>query len=181
MNIRPATEQDADAVAAIYGHHVQHGFGTFEEEPPTGAEICRRIAAVRALGLPYLVAKDDGRVAGFAYAASFRPRPAYRFTAESSVYVRPDLVGRGVGAALMGEIIAACEAMGLRQLVAVIGDSGNTASIGLHRSLGFVEIGVGKAFGRKHGRWVDIVLMQKPLNGGDSTEPTAAGLKLGES
>ena len=170
---------DAAAVGAIYGHHVLHGFGTFEEVPPTDADMAGRIAAVLKLGLPYLVAEDDdGRVLGFAYASSFRPRAAYRYTAEESVYIRPDMVGRGVGRALVGEIIRICEAMGLRQLVAVIGDSENAASRGLHRSLGFTEIGVGRAFGYKHGRWVDIVQMQRALGPGAAAEPDAEGLNL---
>ena len=158
---------------------MRHGFGTFEEIPPTDADMASRVAAVLALGLPYLVMEDAGRVLGFSYASSFRPRAAYRYTAEESVYIHPDFVGRGLGKALVSEVIAACEALGLRQLVAVIGDSANAGSIGLHRSLGFTEIGVGRAFGFKHGRWVDIVQMQKPLNGGDATLPTEPGLALG--
>ncbi len=180
MRIRRATVEDAAAVAAIYGHHVLHGLGTFEEVPPSPAEMATRIEGVLKLGLPYLVAEeDDARVLGFAYASPFRPRAAYRYTAEESVYVDPDLVGRGVGKALVAEVIRICEAMGLRQLVAVIGDSGNAASRGLHRSLGFVEIGVGRGFGFKHGRWVDIVQMQRALGPGADAAPTGAGLKLG--
>lgn len=179
MRIRSASQADAAAVAAIYGHHVLHGLGTFEEVPPSEAEIAARIAAVRTLGLPYLVAEDEaGRVLGFAYASAFRPRAAYRYTAEESVYVHPDLVGQGVGKALVAEVIAACEAMGLRQLVAVIGDSANAASRGLHRSLGFTEIGVGRAFGHKHGRWVDIVQMQRALGPGADAAPSGRGLDL---
>ena len=170
---------DAGQLAAIYGHHVLHGLGTFEEVPPNEAEIARRLAAVLALGLPYLVADDAGQVLGFSYASGFRLRAAYRYTAEESVYIHPDHLGRGLGKALVAEVIAACEALGLRQLVAVIGDSGNAGSIGLHRSLGFTEIGVGRGFGFKHGRWVDIVTMQKPLGGGDATPPSAPGLVLG--
>jgi len=165
-------------VATIYGHHVLHGLGTFEETPPVDTEMARRMAAVLALSLPYVVMEDAGRVLGFSYAAPFRQRAAYRYTAEESVYIHPDHLGRGLGRALVGEVIAACEALGLRQLVAVIGDSANAGSIGLHRSLGFVEIGVGRAFGFKHGRWVDIVQMQKPLNGGDATPPSVPGLSL---
>lgn len=179
MDIRPATEADAQALAAIYGHHVLQGFGTFEEVPPTAEEMARRRRAVAEGGLPYLVAEDGGRVLGFAYAAPFRPRAAYRFTAEDSVYVHPDAVGRGIGRAVLTAVIGACEAIGLRQLMAVIGDTGNAASLGLHRSLGFQETGIGRSVGFKHGRWVDIVWMQKPLNGGDTREPDAPGLKLG--
>jgi L-amino acid N-acyltransferase YncA len=179
VRIRSAAEADAAAVGAIYGHHVLHGFGTFEEVPPSDADMAGRIAGVLGHGLPYLVAEDDdGAVLGFAYASPFRPRAAYRYTAEESVYVHPDLVGKGVGKALVAEVIRICEAMGLRQLVAVIGDSGNAASRGLHRSLGFTEIGVGRAFGHKHGRWVDIVWMQRALGPGADAEPSARGLQL---
>lgn len=178
MIIRAATSDDAGALAAIYGHHVLHGFGTFEEEPPSPAEMETRRAAVVAKGLPYLVAEDGGQVLGFAYAAPFRPRAAYRYTVEDSVYIAPEAVGRGVGKAVLSAAIGACEALGVRQVVAVIGDSGNAASIGLHRSLGFVDAGVGRSFGFKHGRWVDIVWMQKSLNGGDETAPDTPGLRL---
>jgi phosphinothricin acetyltransferase len=136
------------------------------------------MAAVLKLGLPYLVAADGARVAGFAYASSFRPRSAYRFTAEDSVYIDPDHIGRGVGRALLSEVIARCEAMGLRQLLAVVGDAGNAASIGLHRSLGFQETGIGRAVGFKHGRWVDIVTMQRALNAGATAPPQGPGLAL---
>ncbi|RAK65426.1 GNAT family N-acetyltransferase [Phenylobacterium kunshanense] len=181
MIIRAATADDAEALAAIYGHHVLHGFGTFEEEPPSAAEMESRRAAIAGRGLPYLVAEDAGRVLGFAYAGPFRPRQAYRYTLEDSVYIAPDAVGRGVGKAVLSAVIAACEALGIRQLVAVIGDSGNAASIGLHRSLGFMDAGVGRSFGWKHGRWVDIVWMQKALNGGDQTAPVGPGARLSGS
>jgi L-amino acid N-acyltransferase YncA len=178
MIIRGAMADDADALAAIYGHHVLHGFGTFEEEPPTPAEMARRLGAVTAAGLPYLVAEDKGRVRGFAYAAPFRPRAAYRYTVEDSVYIAPDAIGTGVGRAVLSAVIDACETLGARQMVAVIGDSGNAASIGLHTALGFSHQGVGKGFGFKHGRWVDIVWMQKALNGGDNALPAGPGLSL---
>lgn len=178
MIVRAATADDAEALAAIYGHHVRHGLGTFEEEPPSPAEMETRRAAVAARGLPYLVAEDAGKVVGFAYAGPFRPRQAYRYTLEDSVYIAPEAIGKGVGRAVLSAVIAACEAIGVRQLVAVIGDSGNAASIGLHRSLGFVDAGVGKSFGFKHGRWVDIVWMQKALNGGDETPPETPGARL---
>jgi len=180
MIIRPASAADAPAVASIYGHHVLHGLGTFEEVPPSEEEISRRIAAVLDHGLPYLVAEEGKAVVGFAYAAPFRPRAAYRYTAEDSVYVAPEWIGKGVGKALVARVIAACEAKGLRQLVAVVGDSANAGSIGLHRSLGFEHAGVGRAFGFKHGRWVDIVWMQRALNGGDTDAPQIDGLTLGE-
>jgi phosphinothricin acetyltransferase len=178
MIVRAATESDAEALAAIYGHHVLHGFGTFETTPPDAAWMDARRREVQAYGLPFLVAETAGRVLGYAYASPFRPRPGYRFTAEDSVYVSPDATGKGLGRAVLSEVIAACEAFGLRQLVAVIGDSQNAASIGLHRALGFEPAGVGKSFGFKHGRWVDIVWMQKPLNGGDTRPPDGVGLAL---
>ena len=181
MIIRAATAADAEALAAIYGHHVLHGFGTFEEDPPSPAEMESRRAAIVERGLPYLVAEEDGRVLGFAYAGPFRPRQAYRYTLEDSVYIAPEAVGKGVGRAVLSAVIAECEALGIRQLVAVIGDSGNAASIGLHRSLGFTDAGVGRSFGFKHGRWVDIVWMQKPLNGGDESAPDTPGAKLSGS
>jgi L-amino acid N-acyltransferase YncA len=181
MIVRAATADDAEALAAIYGHHVLTGFGTFEEEPPSPAEMESRRAAITGRGLPYLVAEDDGRVLGFAYAGPFRPRQAYRYTLEDSVYIAPEAIGKGVGRAVLSAVIAACEALGIRQLVAVIGDSGNAASIGLHRSLGFTDAGVGRSFGFKHGRWVDIVWMQKSLNGGDQTAPDTPGVRLSGS
>jgi len=181
MIIREATSADAEALAAIYGHHVLHGLGTFEEEPPSAAEMERRRAAIADLGLPYLAAEADGRIMGFAYAGPFRTRAAYRYTLEDSVYVAPDAVGKGVGRAVLGAVVEACEALGVRQLVAVIGDSGNAASIGLHAALGFRRAGVGEAFGFKHGRWVDIVWMQKALNRGSETNPEGPGVRLSGS
>jgi phosphinothricin acetyltransferase len=178
MIIRDALDSDAPALAAIYGHHVLHGFGTFEEVPPSVQEMAARRAAIVAHGLPYLVAVRDGEVLGFAYAGPFRPRAAYRYTVEDSVYVAPQAVGQGVGKAVLEAVLISCEALGLRQAVAVIGDSENAASIALHRALDFVPAGVGKGFGYKHGRWVDVVWMQKALNGGLHTEPTTPGLKL---
>ena len=178
MIIRPAEDRDADALAAIYGHAVLHGFGTFEEVPPDAVTMEARRRDVQRRGLPWLVAEEAGRVLGYAYASPFRPRPGYRFTAEDSVYVAPDAAGRGVGRAVLAPVIAACAAVGVRQLVAVIGDSQNLASINLHRSLGFEPAGVGRGFGFKHGRWVDIVWMQKALNGGDAAAPDGPGIDL---
>lgn len=178
MIIRAATAEDAPALAAIYGHHCEHGFGTFEENPPTADDMAGRVAAVRAYGLPYLVAEVDGEIAGFAYAGPFRPRAAYRYTVEDSVYIAPDRVGQGVGKALLTQVIADCEALGLRQIMAVIGDSENAASIGLHRSLGFEVKGTMPAVGHKFGRWVDIVFMQQALNSGSRTSPDGPGLEL---
>jgi Sortase and related acyltransferases len=176
--IRASTPGDAPALAAIYGHHVLNGFGTFEEVPPSAEEMASRRQAIVDRGLPHLVADDGGQVLGFAYAGPFRPRAAYRYTVEDSVYVAPDAVGRGVGKAVLSEVLKACEAFGIRQVVAVIGDSGNAGSIGLHASLGFEHAGVGKSFGYKKGRWVDIVWMRKSLNGGDSTTPDVIGMQL---
>ena len=178
MIVREATPGDAAAVQAIYAHHVLHGWGTFEEVPPTADEIAGRIAAVQKRGLPYRVVEDDGAVRAFAYAAAFRPRAAYRFTIEDSVYVAPGAQRRGYGRAVLHAVIAACEEMGFHQMVAVIGGADNAGSIGLHRALGFEHTGVGRSVGFKHGRWVDIVWMQKALNGGEGSLPQAAGLVL---
>ena len=179
MKIREIEDRDLAAVIAIYAHHVLTGFGSFEETPPTADEMGRRVAAVRALGLPWLVAEvKEAGVVGYAYAAAFRPRPGYRFTAEDSVYVAPDAGGRGIGRALLGGVIDRCQAMGLRQLLAVIGDSGNAASIGLHRALGFDLVGIAPGVGFKHGRWVDIVWMRRAMNDGDRSAPEGEGLKL---
>ena len=179
MRVRDATPDDASALAAIYGHHVLNGVGTFEETPPSPEEMVRRQQAVSALGLPYLVAEAAEGVIGFAYASAFRPRAAYRYTAEDSVYVARGQIGRGVGRALVGEVVARCEAMGLRQLIAVIGGGENDASIGLHRALGFELKAVMPAVGFKHGRWVDIVWMQRALNAGAAAPPSGSGLDLG--
>jgi L-amino acid N-acyltransferase YncA len=179
MKIRAASEADSGALSAIYGHHVAHGLGTFEEVPPSPEEMEGRRAAVAARGLPYLVAEIDGAVAGFAYAAPFRMRAAYRYTVEDSVYIAADRMGQGVGKALLAEVIAQSEALGLRQMIAMIGDNGNAGSIGLHGALGFRHLGMFEAVGFKAGRWVDVVMMQRPLNEGDLSPPTAAGLSLG--
>lgn len=178
MIVRAATPADAYPLAAIYGHHVVHGLGTFEYEPPDAAWMDARRREVQGHGLPYVVAEQDGRILGFAYANLFRPRPGYRFTVEDSVYVAPEAIGLGVGRATLSAVLAACEPLGVRQVVAVIGDSGNAASIGLHTALGFARSGLGKSFGFKHGQWVDIVWMQKALGGGDATPPAGPGLSL---
>jgi len=178
VKIRAAAAGDAATLAAIYGHHVAHGFGTFETDPPSAEDMAARVAAVRALGLPYLVAEIDGDVAGFAYGAPFRPRASYRYTVEDSVYIGPDRLGQGIGRALLGGVIEACEALGLRQMVAMIGDSGNDRSIGLHRSMGFEPVGVFRAIGFKHGRWVDVAMMQRALNVGADSPPEGPGLPL---
>jgi len=174
LTIRPAEDGDVPAIQAIYAHHVLHGIASFEEEPPDQAEIARRMADVRARGLPYLVAEDrpgSGAILGYAYAGTYRARPAYRFTLEDSVYVLPGKGGKGIGSALLGELIDRCAALGYRQMIAVIGDSANHGSIRLHARHGFREVGVLHSVGFKHGRWVDSVYMQRPLGSGDGTLP----------
>ncbi|WP_431284232.1 N-acetyltransferase family protein [Humitalea sp. 24SJ18S-53] len=180
MILRDATAADAPAIAAIYAHHVRTGTGTFEEVPPDAADVAIRIARIQGHGWAWLVAVDekDGdegshEVLGYGYFAQYRDRSAYRFTAEDSVYVRPDVNGQGVGKAIVAALLARAEAVGFRQMVAVIGDSENVGSIGLHVSLGFRHAGTLKATGYKFGRWVDVVNMQKSLGEGDRTLPPA--------
>jgi phosphinothricin acetyltransferase len=169
--LREAAQRDVPRIAAIYAHHVRTGLASFEVEPPDEAEIARRLGDVRQRGLPYLVAEADGRVVGYAYAAPYRTRPAYRHTLEDSVYVDPACTGRGVGRALLERVVAECAARGYRQLVAVIGDSANRASIALHEACGFARVGLLPAVGFKFGRWVDSVLMQRALGDGGRTLP----------
>jgi L-amino acid N-acyltransferase YncA len=169
--IRPVEAADIPAIARIYAHAVTHGTASFELEPPSEAEMARRMAALRDGGFPYLVAEIDGALAGYAYAGPYRPRPAYRFSVENSVYVAPDAQRRGVGRALMHALIESATAKGFRQMIAVIGDSAQTPSIELHRAAGFRMIGAIQSVGHKHGRWLDTVLMQRPLGDGDSTSP----------
>jgi phosphinothricin acetyltransferase len=169
--VRDASDSDLAAIHAIYTHHVQNGLGSFEEIPPDLAEMARRRSEVLSRRLPYLAAEIDGRLVGYAYAGPYRPRSAYRFSVEDSVYVAPDIHRRGVARALLAELIARCTALGYRQMIAVIGDSANRGSIGLHASLGFREAGRLHAIGFKLGRWVDSVLMQRTLGPGDSSQP----------
>lgn len=172
MRVRDAAAADIPAIVEIYAHHVRHGTGTFEEDPPPEAEMTARLAKVQDAGCAWLVAEDEaGRVLGYGYFTQYRDRSAYRYTAEDSVYVRNDIRGQGVGKALVAALIARAEARGFRQMIAVIGDSENVGSIGLHLSLGFRQAGVLKAAGMKFGRWVDVVQMQKPLGQGDRTLP----------
>ena len=171
--MRPATPDDLPAVQAIYAHHVRRGLASFEEEPPATDEMRRRHGDVTGKGLPWLVADFGGVVAGYGYCAPYRTRSAYRYSVEDSVYVREDYHGRGVGAALLHALIERCTALGYRQLVAVIGDSAHAASINLHASCGFVRVGTLRSVGYKLGRWVDSVLMQRPLGEGDGTPPGA--------
>jgi L-amino acid N-acyltransferase YncA len=173
--IRAVAPDDLEPMRAIYAHHVAHGLGTFEETPPEAAEFVGRAAAVQALGLPWLAAELDGRIVGYGYASPYRPRSGYRFTVEDSIYVAPGCTGQGVGRALLAAVIARCAGAGLRAMYAFIGDSENAASIGLHRSLGFETSGVMRSAGFKHGRWVDVVVMHKPLGEGDASAPAGPG------
>lgn len=168
--LRPSTDADLPAITAIYAHHVLHGTGTFELEPPDEAEMARRRADVLDKGLPWLVAERDGRVLGYAYANHFRPRRAYRFCLEDSIYLADDARGQGLGRLLLAELVARCEAAGARQMLAVIGDAANAGSIGVHRALGFEHTGVLKASGWKFGRWLDVILMQRGLGTGAGTD-----------
>lgn len=164
MTIRAAAEADAPDIQAIYAHHVLHGAGTFEEVPPSVEEVARRMREVAGRGWPWLVSADATGVTGYAYARPFRDREAYRFTAETSVYVRDDVRGQGVGKALLAGLLEAARAGGFKRAVAVIGDSENAGSVGVHASLGFRQAGVLREVGWKFGRWVDVVLMQRALN-----------------
>jgi L-amino acid N-acyltransferase YncA len=169
--VRDASEQDMAAIQAIYADEVLHGLATFEEAPPGVTDMLARRASVLALGLPYLAAELDGRIVGYSYATGYRPRPAYRYTVEDSVYVAAGMQGRGIGRALLSALIARCEAGPWRQMVAVIGNSGNAGSIALHRQHGFRVVGTFEAVGFKLGRWVDTLLMQRPLGPGGETLP----------
>lgn len=170
-HVRDATDADMPAIKAIYAHHVLHGTGSFETEPPSIAEMAQRRANVLGLGLPYLVAESAGEIVGFAYATHYRPRPAYRHTAEDSVYIKPGMTGRGVGSLLLREVIARCEAGGWRQLIANVGDSSNAGSLALHTRHGFRTAGTLQSVGFKFGRWLDTVLMQRDLGAGDTVPP----------
>jgi phosphinothricin acetyltransferase len=167
--IRPSTPADLPAVTDIYGWNVLNGTGTFELEAPDLDEMTRRRDDVLSKGLPWLVVERGGRVLGYAYANHFRPRKAYRFCLEDSVYLAADAKGQGLGRLLLAELMARCEALGARQMLAVIGDSANLGSVGVHRTLGFEPIGVMKSAGWKFDRWLDVVLMQKALGSGDTT------------
>jgi L-amino acid N-acyltransferase YncA len=170
--IRPATDCDIEAIAAIYGYHVLHGTASFETEPPASMEMMRRYRVLRDQAYPYLVAEADGAVLGYAYAGPYRARVAYRNTVEDSIYVRADLMGQGAGAQLLGRLIAACEQRGYRQMIAVVGDSASIPSIRLHERHGFSRVGTLHAVGYKHGRWLDSVLLQRALGSGASVPPT---------
>jgi phosphinothricin acetyltransferase len=172
--IRPSEAADLPAITDIYGWNVLHGTGTFELDVPDQAEMSRRRDDVLGKGLPWLVAERDGVVLGYAYANHFRPRRAYRFCLEDSIYLADAARGQGVGTLLLAELVSRCEAAGARQMLAVIGDSANAGSIGVHRALGFEHTGILRSAGWKFGRWLDVVLMQKPLGLGDTGAPADA-------
>ncbi len=169
--IRPSTDHDVAAITRIYAHHVLHGTGTFETTPPTETDMATRRADVLSKGLPWLVLEDGGQVIGFAYGNWFKPRPAYRFSVEDSIYLAPEAAGKGLGRALLAELLAKLQAGGVRKVMAVIGDSANAGSVGVHTALGFERVGIVKSCGWKFDRWLDIVLMEKALGEGDSTRP----------
>jgi phosphinothricin acetyltransferase len=169
--IRPASAADIAAITAIYAPAVLTGTASFELEPPSEAEMLARFESLAVRGFPYIVAEREGRIAGYAYAGPYRPRPAYRHTVENSVYVDPARQRLGVGRALLADLIARASEQGFRQMIAVIGDSAQGASIGLHRGLGFVHCGIVRSVGYKHGRWLDQVIMQRPLGAGDGAAP----------
>jgi L-amino acid N-acyltransferase YncA len=181
VNIRPSLEGDIDTIAAIYRHHVLHGLASFEEVPPDAEELACRRRDILVRGLPYLVAERSGHVLGYSYAGHYRPRSAYRFTLEDSIYIDAAEVGRGLGRALLTTLLDRCTVLGYRQMVAVIGGSDTLPSIRLHEALGFSRIGVLPAVGFKFGSWVDIVLMQRALGSGAVTVPgTTDPINTGE-
>ena len=171
IQIRPSRDTDVAAITTIYSHHVLHGTGTFETDPPSAADMASRRADVLSKNLPYLVAERDGELLGFAYCNWFKPRPAYRFSAEDSIYLADGARGQGLGARLLAALSQAAEAVGVRKLIAVIGDSANAGSIGVHRAQGFSHVGVLKDCGWKFGEWRDVVLMEKVLGEGSTTRP----------
>ena len=171
VRLRDSTAHDMAEIADIYAHHVRTTRASFELEPPDVAEMGRRREDVLRRGLPWLVAELDGRIAGFAYASSYRPRPAYRYTVEDSVYVAPWALRRGCGSALLAELIVRCQALGYRAMVAVIGGSDNVGSIALHAASGFRHAGMLPAVGWKLGQWADSVIMTRPLGEGSATPP----------
>jgi L-amino acid N-acyltransferase YncA len=172
MKIHPAMPADLPEIQAIYAHHVLHGTGTFEDIPPSIEDMTSRYQAGLAANYDWLVARDATGVLGYGYYGAFRARSAYEYTVEDSVYVRDDVRGQGVGKALVAELLRLAEARGFRQMLALIGDSENTGSIGVHASLGFLRVGVFRATGLKFGRWLDVVMMQKSIGAGDADVPT---------
>lgn len=172
LTLRPSSDGDIPAIAAIYAHAVLHGTASFELDPPSEAEMARRRVAILEGGYPYIVAERDGAILGYAYAGAYRTRPAYRSTVEDSIYVSPSAQGQGIGRVLLEALIEECAARDFRLMVAVIGDEDSKGSIALHRSVGFELVGVLKGVGYKHGRWLSTVLMQRPLAGGMDESPT---------
>ncbi len=171
LNIRRAAPEDLHTITAIYDHAVRTGTATFEIDPPGVDEMTRRYRALIDSNSPYLVATFGKQIAGYAYAGSYRPRPAYRFTVEDSIYLAPEHQRRGIGTALLRELIVQSEARGYRQMIAVIGDSANTGSVAVHTRAGFELIGTHQNVGFKFGRWLDTVMMQRPLGAGASSLP----------
>lgn len=171
MEVRAAAQGDLAAIHAIYAHHVLRGLATFEEVPPDVEEMRRRHQDVTSLGLPYLVAVERGEILGYGYCAPYRARSAYRYALEDSIYIKDGHLGKGIGTRLLGELLRICAGLGYRQVVAVIGDSANAGSIALHARLGFLRVGTLRSTGFKFGRWVDSVLMQRPLGAGDGAPP----------
>jgi L-amino acid N-acyltransferase YncA len=168
LRVRPSTEQDVEEIARIYGHYVRHSTATFELDPPTRDDMAKRRSDILSLGLPYLVAERDGVILGYAYAGRYRPRPGYQFTIEDSVYIDPQHIGHGCGRALLAALIEQCEQGPWRQMIAVIGDTANVASLRLHERFGFRNVGTLSSVGFKFNRWVDSVLMQRELGPGSS-------------
>jgi L-amino acid N-acyltransferase YncA len=171
--IRPSQDDDIPAITAIYAHHVLHSTATFEVEPPSTQDMVTRRAEVLSRGLPWLVLEEAGQVQGYAYCNWFKPRPAYRYSAENSIYLAHGAGGRGLGRQLLAELMTQAEAAGIRKLIAVIGDSGNAGSIAVHRGAGFQQVGTIRSCGWKFERWLDIVLMEKSLGVGDNRPPKA--------
>ena len=172
MEVRSAAQGDLAAIQSIYAHHVLHGLATFEEVPPDVEEMRRRWQDLAGRGLPYLVAVERSEILGYGYCAPYRARSAYRYALEDSVYIKDGHLGKGIGSRILGELLGACVGLGYRQVIAVIGDSANTASIGLHARHGFLRVGTLRSSGYKVGRWVDTVLMQRPLGPGDGEPPS---------
>lgn len=178
--IRPATLSDISAITRIYAHAVEHGTASFELTPPDEAEMARRMQVMLDGKFPYLVAEVDGAFAGYAYASSYRTRPGYRFTVENSVYVAPDMHRRGIGKVLLKALIDACTALGFRQMIAVIGDSNQAASIGVHRACGFEDAGNLRNIGWKFGRWLNTPIMQLSLGPGAASPPQETETKANQ-
>jgi len=171
IHIRDSCDDDVQVIASIYAHYVLHGTASFETEAPSVEEIKRRRNELVRRDYPYIVAEDSSGVVGYAYAGPYRPRPAYRDTVENSIYLRHDTIGRGIGRLLLNALIEMCERRDYRQLIAVVGDSANTASVHLHERAGFRSVGTLRSVGFKHGRWLDMVLLQRPLAASDSVPP----------